>query len=189
MRRNTTTFSGFLLLTFLLGAARQQFAQTTNLTTGHQDIPAICTGCVYRTGQNLQENTVTYSNLSKSTFGQFCNYTTLDGQVFGQPLVAANVKWGGGQARTVVYVATMNGSLYAFDGTPSAPGGSPSGCTLLSGTPVSLLLSGESAPTCNNLGGGHCQTIAPNVGVLGTPVISTTTLGDGSTDSSAHHPG
>lgn len=95
--------------------------------------------------------------------------------------MVTNVKWGGGQARTVAYVATMNGSLYAFDGTPSAPNGSPGGCTLLSGTPVSLLLSGETAPTCNNLGGGHCLTIAPSVGILGTPAINTTTLGDGST--------
>jgi hypothetical protein len=180
-RRSATTFSGFMLLALFLGAVPQQFAQTTNVTTGHQDIPAICTGCVYRTGQDLQESTITYSNLSDSTFGQFCNYTTLDGQVYGQPLVVTNVKWGGGQARTVVYVATMNGSLYAFDGTPSAPSGSPGGCTLLSGTPVSLLLSGESAPTCDNLGGGRCQAIAPTVGILGTPVISTTTLGDGST--------
>jgi hypothetical protein len=117
-RRSATTFSGFMLLALFLGAAPRQFAQTTNVTTGHQDIPAICTGCVYRTGQNLQESTITYSNLSDSTFGQFCNYTTLDGQVYGQPLVVTNVKWGGGQARTVVYVATMNGSLYAFDGTP-----------------------------------------------------------------------
>ena len=179
-RRSAITFSSLLLLAFVLGAAPQQFAQTTNVTTGHQDIPAICTGCVYRTGQNLHENTLTYDTLSKSTFGQFCNYTTLDGQVFGQPLVVTNVKWGGGQARTVVYVPTMNDSLYAFDGTPSAPGGSPGGCSLLSGTPVSLLLSGETAPTCDNIGGGGCQTIAPTVGLLGTPVISTTTLGDGS---------
>lgn len=181
-RRSATTPSAFLLLVFLLGAAPQKLmAQTTNVTTGHQDIPAICTGCVYRTGQNLQETTITYSNLLTSTFGQFCNYTTLNGQVYGQPLVVTNVKWGGGQPQTVAYVATMNGSLYAFYGTPPAPSGSPGGCTLLSGTPVSLLLSGETAPTCNNLGGGHCLTIAPNIGILGTPVINTTTLGDGST--------
>jgi hypothetical protein len=181
-RRSATTFSGLLLLIFVLGAAPQQFAQTTNVTTGHQDIPAICTGCVYRTGQNLQESMVTRGNITTGTFGQFCNYTSLDGQVYGQPLVVTNVKWGGvGQGRAVVYVATMNGSLYAFDGTPSAPSGAPGACTLLSGTPVSLLLSGETAPTCDNVGGGGCKTIAPSVGILGTPVINTTTLVDGST--------
>jgi hypothetical protein len=138
-----TTSLSFCALALLLGAGFQELRAQVNVTTAHQDIPAVCTGCVYRTGQDLQESTITYSNLSDSTFGQFCNYTTLDGQVYGQPLVVTNVKWGGGQARTVVYVATMNGNLYAFDGTPPAPSGSPGGCTLLSGTRVSLLLSGE----------------------------------------------
>jgi len=70
----------------------------------------------------------------------------------------------------------MNGSLYAFNGAPTA-GNCP---TQLAG-PVSLLNPGESAPTCNFLGGTNCQTIAPRVGILGTPVISATTLSDGST--------
>ena len=58
MGRSLLRFSGFLVLTFCLGPSLQQVtAQTTNVTTGHQDIPAICAGCVYRTGQNLHENT------------------------------------------------------------------------------------------------------------------------------------
>jgi hypothetical protein len=67
-KRSVTAVSGFLLLGLFLGVAPQQLAQTTNVTTAHQDIPStICsgTGCVYRTGQNLDENTITHSNITK----------------------------------------------------------------------------------------------------------------------------
>jgi hypothetical protein len=84
-------------LALLSVAGFQELEAQVNVTTAHQDIPStICsgTGCVYRTGQNLQETTVTYSNLTKDTFGQFCNYA-LDGQVYGQPLVVTGVPWNG----------------------------------------------------------------------------------------------
>ena len=35
--------------------------RNVNVTTWHADIPAICTGCTYRTGQNLQESTIKYT--------------------------------------------------------------------------------------------------------------------------------
>jgi hypothetical protein len=137
----------FSAMAILLGTVGSKTnAQSTNVTTGHQDIPStICsgTGCVYRTGQNLQESTLTYLNLSKSTLGQFCNYTTLDGQVYAQPLVVTNVKWTDGLTHKIVYVMTMNGSVYAFDGTPTAPTGYPvPSCTKLVGRvpQVSVLL-------------------------------------------------
>jgi hypothetical protein len=181
--RCATWLTSLMFLSSLLGLFPKYLAaQTTNVTTGHQDIPAICTDCVYRTGQNLQESTITYHSLSKSTLGQFCNYTSLDGQVYAQPLVVTNVNWNqGGTNKTVVYVVTMNSSVYAFDGTPSAPSTYPApSCTKLAG-PVSLLHSGEIAPTCNKIGAGGCMTIAPNVGILGAPVISTQTEQDNST--------
>jgi hypothetical protein len=170
-----TTFAGFMLLALFLGVAPQQFAQTTNVTTGHQDIPStICsgTGCVYRTGQNLQES-VLDNTISKNNFGQFCNYT-LDGQVYGQPLVVTGVPWMNGGNQPVVYVVTMNGTIYAFNGSPTAPSGSPGSCTLLNSPNGTSLLNSGSAATCDQVGGKGCLTIAPSVGVLGTPVISVT---------------
>jgi hypothetical protein len=68
----------------------------------------------------------------------------------------------------------MNGTIYAFNGSPSAPSGSPGSCTLLNSPSGTSLLNGGSAPTCDQLGGKRCQTIAPSVGLLGTPVISAT---------------
>jgi hypothetical protein len=145
-----------------------------NVTTWQQDDPAFCTSnCVYRTGENLKESTLVPSTLSPNNFGQLCNYA-VDGQIYGQPLVVLNVPFNGGAATTVVYVVTQNGSLYAFVGAPAAPTGpTVPPCTLLAG-PVSLLGPGETAVNCDGVGAGSCGTIAPNVGILGTPGIHLT---------------
>jgi hypothetical protein len=163
-----------LVLTPSIPLAAQDPAVGINFTTWQQDDPAICPqGCVYRTGQNLKESSLTAATLSPYTFGQLCNYA-VDGQIYGQPLVVENVDFNGGAAITVAYVVTQNGSVYAFGGTPSAPTGSTvPPCTLLAG-PVTLLGSGETAVNCDNIGAGNCGTIAPNVGILGTPVIKLT---------------
>jgi len=177
------TLLSLSLCSLVLGAFPENMAAQTpnvNVTTWQQDSAAssICTGCVYRTGQNLSESRID-NTISKSNFGQFCNYT-LDGEVYGQPLVVTNVKFQGGVAHTVVYVVTMNDSVYAFDGAPPSP--TSNGCTLLA-PKIPLLPSGsnETAVDCTQVGGKYCLTIAPKVGTLGTPVISTRTLGDGST--------
>lgn len=165
------------LVLLLVAGHERLVAQTTNVTTAQQDTPAVCSGCVYRTGQNLTESEITHGNLSKSSFGRYCNYA-LDGQVYGQPLVLTNVLFSGySQPKTVVYVVTMNDSVYAFDGAPSSPGGS---CTKLVG-PVGVLGTNETAANCGMLGGGVCKTIAPNIGILGTPVITTGTNGSTTT--------
>jgi len=57
------TFLGFLAVSVVVGVAPQKLTAQVNVTTAHQDVPAICTNCVYRTGQNLQENTLTYSTI------------------------------------------------------------------------------------------------------------------------------
>jgi len=68
-----------------------------------------------RTGNNLNEGTLTSSVVGGSGFGQLCS-VALDGQVFGQPLVVTNVVINSVQHNYVVYVVTQNDSLYAIDG-------------------------------------------------------------------------
>jgi len=151
-----------------------------NMTTWHQDIPEICTGCVYRTGQNLKESTTSYLTMSKSSFGQYCSFV-VDGEILSQPLVVTNVAYHGQSGpRTIVYVVTMNDSVYAFDGTPSAPTSWPvPNCTQLDHLNLLTKLgTGEVPPLCNALGGRTCTTMAPDVGVLGTPVITANTSGN-----------
>jgi len=186
MRRcHATTTLSFSVLALMLAIAPQFAGQTfpVNVTTWHQDIPAICTGCIYRTGQNLQESTVTYSNLSKNSFGQYCYYDQLDGQVYGQPLVVTNVAINGVTYPVVVYVVTMNGTVYAFDGQPPVPTSWPAGkcASHTVGIVSQSVLAGANAASCANLGGKNCTVIAPNVGILGTPVISANTNGSTTT--------
>ncbi len=131
--------------------------QSVNVTTWQNDIG--------RTGQNLNETTLTPSNVAKNSFGRICHHTlATNEQVYAQPLVVTGVSIGGTQ-KTVVYVVTLEDNVYALDGTTCSP--------LLS-SPVSLLPTGETPADCTLLGGGTtCPTFKPWVGMVGTPVIDT----------------
>ena len=72
-----------------------------------------------RTGQNLQESELTPQNVSVATFGKLFSYP-IDGQVTAQPLYVANVYVpnplnGTAGYYNVVYLATANDSVYAYD--------------------------------------------------------------------------
>src|SRR5204863_5552324 len=67
-----------------------------------------------RAGWNPGETVLNTSNVNVGQFGALFNLL-VDDQVYAQPLVVANVLIGGGY-HNVVYVATVNNTLYAFDG-------------------------------------------------------------------------
>ena len=75
----------------------------------------------YKTEQNLNEATLTKTALQSTSnkFGQLCDIS-LDGQVYAQPLVVADVKFNGATTpyTSVVYVVTQNDTVYAINGTP-----------------------------------------------------------------------
>jgi hypothetical protein len=72
-----------------------------------------------RTGANLSERTLTAANVNVDEFGMLYSYP-VDGAVYAQPLYVSRVAING-VSRNVVYVATMNDKLYAFDAdNPSA---------------------------------------------------------------------
>jgi hypothetical protein len=66
-----------------------------------------------RSGQNLNETTLTLSNVNSTTFGKKGEFS-VDGRVDAQPLYLSQVTIGG-QKKNVLYVATEHGSVYAFD--------------------------------------------------------------------------
>jgi len=108
-----------------------------------------------RTAANIYETTLTSSNVNTKQFGLLFS-RQVDGFIFAQPLFMPAVTIQG-VARNVVYVATMNNSVYAFDADHPA----------------------DSAPLWHvNLGPvlmrpGSLYTW--EIGILSTPVIDTST--------------
>lgn len=110
-----------------------------------------------RTGQNLNEMLLVPANVSSATFGKLFS-DPIDGQAYAQPLYVPNVTITGQGTHNVVYVATENDTVYAFDADHS-------------GLPLwqrSLLLNGGSAVPS---GDTSCGQIVPQIGITSTPVI------------------
>ena len=112
-----------------------------------------------RTGQNPSETVLTLNNVNQNQFGKLFSYP-LDGIAFASPLYVANISIPGQGFHNVVYVATSNDSVYAFD----ADG--------LSTNPlwsVSFLKSGVTTVPCADT--GECGDIPTQIGIASTPVI------------------
>src|SRR5256714_6316132 len=106
-----------------------------------------------RTGQNLTETVLTLANVNASGFGKL-RFLATDGRVDAQPLYLAALSLQGA-AHNVVFAASENDSVYAFD--------ADSGALLWH---VSLLGAGETPS------GPHaCGQIVPVIGITSTPVI------------------
>ncbi|HLY92654.1 MAG TPA: malectin domain-containing carbohydrate-binding protein, partial [Candidatus Angelobacter sp.] len=145
-----TTF-GFRLLEMVVMCAlaitglTAAVAAQVNVLTQHNDNA--------RTGANLNESLLTPSNVTVSQFGMLFK-KTVDDQVYAQPLYVSNVSIAGG-IHNVVYLATVNNSVYAFD--------ADNGTQLWHvnfGTPQNIAD-----------GGWSCTDVTGNMGIIGTPVI------------------
>jgi hypothetical protein len=109
-----------------------------------------------RTGLNPTEASLTPTNVAPATFGKLFSYM-LDGYEYGQPLLVSQLTING-SLHNVVFAATENDSVYAFDSDNYGAG------TPLWQTP--LLQSGETPMTDG--------PIQPFQGITSTPVIDTT---------------
>jgi hypothetical protein len=118
---------------------------TTDVLTYHNDN--------MRTGQYLTETVLTPTNVASASFG-LLHVLAADGLVDAAPLVVTQLSVGG-VLHNVVYVATENDSVYAYDADSG---------TLLK--QVSLLATGETPSDSRS-----CTQVTPKIGITSTPVI------------------
>jgi outer membrane protein assembly factor BamB len=135
------------LLTWLLWLCAPCNAQVDVLTQ-HNNLE--------RTGANLRETILTPANVNVKTFGMLFR-RVVDDQVYGQPLLVTDVRIDGG-THDVVYITTVNNSVYAFDAND--PDAIKPFWHVNFGTPANV----------NDWGFG-CTDTNGNMGIIGTPVI------------------
>lgn len=123
-----------------------------------------------RTGANLAETVLDTSNVTVSKFGMLFR-RAVDDQIYAQPLYVPGVEIPGKGVHNVVYVATMNDSIYAFDAddpAAAAPLWHVSFIDPANGvTPVTNVDVGFNC--------GLYKDISGNIGILSTPVIDEAT--------------
>jgi hypothetical protein len=129
----------------------------TGVLTQHNDIA--------RTGQNLEETVLTTTTVNPTSFGKVFSFP-VDGQIYAQPLYMPNVTIPNHGVHNVLYVATENDTLYAFDADNNKP---------------NILWSkhftnpAKNIITINCIATGSSCNVYPNVGITSTPVIDPTT--------------
>ncbi len=151
----------FCLFLFCFFFFSGTFAQT-NVTTQHNNLK--------RTGWNNTETVLTQNNVSSGSFGKIFT-RSVDDQIYAQPLVLSNVSIGGG-THNIVIVATVNNTLYAFDADDSSKA-TPYWQVNLTYNPGSYraIKNTDMTGAC----GGNYHDFSGNMGIVGTPVIDTST--------------
>jgi len=134
--------------------------QHVSVTTQHNDNS--------RAGSNNSETELTTTNVNTNTFGLLFTLD-VDDQTYSQPLVVSDVSIDSG-VHNVVYFATVNNSIYAYDGDNG---------TLYWNK--NYTLSGMRPPNAKDIKdvGGLCNAnymdFSGNMGIVGTPVIDNAT--------------
>lgn len=114
-----------------------------------------------RSGVNSQETVLTPQTVNAAVFGKLFAYN-VDAHIYGQPLYVAGLSIPGQGTHNVIFVATENDTVYAFDADQNL--GQP-----LWSTSLLDAGEGETAVPCADVDFCSIGTI---VGVTATPVIS-----------------
>src|ERR1022692_656063 len=118
----------------------------------------------FRTGQNLAETVLTPANVATVT-QRFSTHPVLDSWSVAQPLYLPQTTINGG-THDVVFVATLNNSVYAFDGDTGSLYWHWHGAL---GTPDTAPFTAANGCTDTGFGASPSQ----GAGIVGTPVIDT----------------
>lgn len=134
--------------------AASMTTSSVDVTTYHYDN--------LRTGQNLNETTLTPANVNQAKFGLLGTFT-VDGHVDAQPLYLSSVVMPNVGTKNVLYVVTEHDSVFAFDAD------SVNGSTGTILWQSSMLASGETSSDDRG-----CGQVTPEIGITSTPTIDRT---------------
>ncbi|MGA8153363.1 MAG: pyrrolo-quinoline quinone [Terriglobales bacterium] len=150
---STAADNGSQFRVVVSGSGKSVNSNSASLTVNSNDVVTYHNDNA-RTGQNLNETTLTPANVNSAHFGKI-GFDAVDGKVDGEPLYLGSVTLSNQEVHNVLYVATEHDSLYAFD--------ADSGAQLWK---VGLLPTGETTSDSRN-----CPVSNPEIGVNSTPVI------------------
>jgi hypothetical protein len=119
----------------------------------------------FTTGANTRETTLNSSNVNTSGFGKLCTYY-VDGSVYAQPLYLPGVQIFRHGTHNVLYVATMNDKIYAFNADECGPPLWMRDLTdeMVGITPVPI----------DDITNNNDLNLVGNIGIESTPVIDLT---------------
>ena len=163
IKRNIV-FSGLLILIYSGCAKKENNSNVTPVpvTTNTQHISVLTQhNDNTRAGLNNLETSLTTSNVNAAKFGKLF-ILVVDDLVYSQPLMVGNLGIGSG-THNVLFVATVNNTVYAFDGDDSSLYWKKN-----------YTVSGMRTPNSHDMSSGWCNNytdFANNIGIVGTPVI------------------
>ncbi len=131
------------VMSLLIGLLCPVLTAQVSVVTWHNDLT--------RTGANTSETVLNTTNVNQNTFGKLFT-ASVDGPIYAQPLYLPNLTVAGA-VHNVLFVATAQNSLYAFDA--------------LNGTQLWHNYYGT-PPTSGDVGSSD---INGEIGIIGTPVI------------------
>ncbi len=146
-----------IIVIFLSGFSLRLFSQVNVWTQRYDNT---------RLSWNRKEVVLNASNVDTSTFGLLFK-RLVDDQIYAQPLIISNMHVNGG-VHNVVFVATVNNTIYAFDAEDSSST-SPYWQTNLTPSGCRVINRADMTGAC----GGNYRDFSGNMGIVGTPVIDT----------------
>ena len=158
LKKYNATF--IFLFTLPLIFAIDCYSQESVLTQ-HNDL--------YRTGWNKQEAILTLNNVKPGTFGKIFT-RPVDDQIYTQPLIVLNINIPGKGTKNIVIVATVNNTVYAFD-ADSANVNNPYWQINVSPGGSRVVRNTDMTGSCS----GNYKDFSGNIGIVGTPVIDSST--------------
>lgn len=154
MARPRFRFAAFSLLCIVVASFTASAHAQVNVLTWHNDNQ--------HTGQNLQETILTPTNVNATNFGKLFSYP-VDGMLYAQPLYAQGLTINGA-VHNVVFLATENDSVYAYDADSASLNPNPLWqVSYANGSTVTAIPCTDNDKYCN---------IYPIIGISGTPVIN-----------------